>query len=259
MPTRSANHTPPAPAAWEVHPGPSKASRFCPPAAAWAAVGAAFLCGLVVGSVGFSQGVPTGSIPPAPVGAAPVARPAGSVEAQGSDVSCQSEVSPPDVTQERRARAGAGAGGQEGQNAGPTRPKTRERAGRPGGLRALAASNGARGGTRPRGGSPRGQAQGRPLDKNAIGHTIGRYKASVSRSCWRPALDTRDDDAPTTARVSATLEILPSGKTRSAKTSGDPVGYPGLSRCIEQRLRGWKFPPSRDSMTVRVPFVFAVQ
>ena len=40
---------------------------------------------------------------------------------------------------------------------------------------------------------------------------------------------------------------------------GDPKGYRGLAQCISNRVRGWQFPPSGDTTTVNVPFVFAAQ
>lgn len=97
------------------------------------------------------------------------------------------------------------------------------------------------------------------LDGAQIQSTVARYTSSVKRACWQPALDTRDKDAPTTARVNVTITVLPSGSVSNATTGGDPRGYRGLSQCISSRVRGWTFPPSGDTTTVNVPFVFAAQ
>jgi len=98
------------------------------------------------------------------------------------------------------------------------------------------------------------------LDGAQIQSTVSRYTGSVKRACWQPALDTRDRDAPTTARVNVAITVQPSGSVSNAVVNGgDPKGYRGLSQCISSRVRGWQFPPSGDTTTVNVPFVFAAQ
>ena len=97
------------------------------------------------------------------------------------------------------------------------------------------------------------------LDGTQIQSTVARYTGSVKLACWQPALDTRDRDAPTTARVNVAITVLPSGSVSNAVVNGDPKGYRGLSQCISSRVRGWQFPPSGDTTTVNVPFVFAAQ
>ena len=109
-------------------------------------------------------------------------------------------------------------------------------------------------------GGPSGTVSGTgQLDGAQIQSTVARYTGSVKRACWQPALDTRDRDAPTTARVNVAITVLPSGSVQSAAVGGDPKGYRGLSQCISSRVRGWQFPPSGDTTTVNVPFVFAAQ
>jgi hypothetical protein len=109
-------------------------------------------------------------------------------------------------------------------------------------------------------GGPSGAVAGTgQLDGAQIQSTVARYTGSVKRACWQPALDTRDKDAPTTARVNVAITVLPSGSVQSAAVGGDPKGYRGLSQCISSRVRGWQFPPSGDTTTVNVPFVFAAQ
>ena len=109
-------------------------------------------------------------------------------------------------------------------------------------------------------GGPSGASVGTgQLDGGQIQSTVARYTGSVKRACWQPALDTRDKDAPTTARVSVAITVLPSGSVQNATVGGDPRGYRGLAQCISSRVRGWQFPPSGDTTTVNVPFVFAAQ
>lgn len=100
---------------------------------------------------------------------------------------------------------------------------------------------------------------GKPLDSAAVQSTVRRYTSSVKRSCWQPALDTRDANAPTSARVSVTITVSGSGAVQNVTTSGDPRGYRGLATCIARRVQGWQFPASSGQTTVNVPFVFAAQ
>ncbi|MEI9951227.1 MAG: GYF domain-containing protein [Pseudomonadota bacterium] len=113
----------------------------------------------------------------------------------------------------------------------------------------------------PDGSGPSGTVGGTgQLDGAQIQSTVARYTGSVKRACWQPALDTRDKDAPTTARVNVAITVTPSGSVSNAAVAGgDPKGYRGLSQCISSRVRGWQFPPSGDTTTVNVPFVFAAQ
>jgi predicted Zn finger-like uncharacterized protein len=97
------------------------------------------------------------------------------------------------------------------------------------------------------------------LDSTAIQQTVARYKPSVQRGCWQPALSARAPGAPGSARVSVSLTVDGSGRVTGASTGGDPRGYPGLARCIESRVRGWRFPRSSGTTSVAVPFVFAGQ
>ncbi len=98
-----------------------------------------------------------------------------------------------------------------------------------------------------------------PLDASQIQSTVTKYRTSVQRGCWQPALDTRDKNAPSSARVSVSITVAGSGQVTSATTSGDPNGYRGLANCISNRVKTWRFPPSNGTTTVNVPFVFAAQ
>lgn len=101
-------------------------------------------------------------------------------------------------------------------------------------------------------------APARPLEAGAVQRTVSGQTGAVRRGCWQPALDRRQEGAPSTARVVLTIDVLPSGRVSRVSATPDPPGYPGLSACIAGRVRGWKFPPSSGA-TVQVPFVFAAQ
>jgi predicted Zn finger-like uncharacterized protein len=152
------------------------------------------------------------------------------------------------------------------------KPRTGGRAG----VKPVAATNGDKGGglsglkgldgLRPGGPAP-GSAPGTTTPSSGGGQldaaqtqaVVARYTGSVKRSCWQPALDSRDPSAPTSARVQVAITVGPNGNVTNATTNGDPRGYPGLSSCIAGRVRGWQFPATGSTTTVNVPFVFAAQ
>lgn len=129
-----------------------------------------------------------------------------------------------------------------------------------GGLKGLGLSglsaNGPKGPGEASGNAP---SAGGQLDAGQLQSTVARYTPSVKRGCWQPALDSRDKDAPASARVTAAITIAPSGSVQNVSTNGDPRGYRGLANCIAGRVRGWQFPASGSSTTVNVPFVFVAQ
>lgn len=104
-----------------------------------------------------------------------------------------------------------------------------------------------------------GPGPGGQLDGSSIQRTVSNYIPGVRRGCWETALSSRSSDAPTSARVGATITISPSGSVDSVTTTGDPKGYPSLARCIESKVRTWRFPRSSGTTTAQVPFVFAAQ
>jgi hypothetical protein len=95
------------------------------------------------------------------------------------------------------------------------------------------------------------------LDEAAVQRTLRDYGPSVRDICWERALRGRPPAAaPTSVRVSARITVAPSGRVSSVMTSGAPADYPGLSRCIAEKVRAWSFPPAPGETVVNVPFVF---
>lgn len=221
--------------------------------AAWIAVAIALLFGLTLGFVFFNRQKTIEVVKyvdrPVPGAASAVTAPSGQVTATEPTV----EADPKNPTK-HVASSGTGSAKTAASAATPEPDK-----GISGlkGLSGLSTTGPSRG---PEGTGPSGTVGGGgQLDGAQIQSTVARYTSSVKRACWQPALDTRDKDAPTTARVNVTITVLPSGGVSNATTGGDPKGYRGLSQCISSRVRGWQFPPSGDTTTVNVPFVFAAQ
>ncbi|WP_437816728.1 GYF domain-containing protein [Sorangium sp. So ce1078] len=97
------------------------------------------------------------------------------------------------------------------------------------------------------------------LSQGEISGVVEGNRPSVRRHCWQPALDARDRNASTTARVSASVVIGASGAVQSVSAGGSEKDYPGLASCIASRIKSWRFPPSSGSTPVTIPFVFAAQ
>jgi predicted Zn finger-like uncharacterized protein len=234
--------------------GLSKAPKV--PVAAWLAVGVALVCGFTGGFVVFSSSPsanPANSSQAAALAAAP--------SASGAAQAALAEAAETPTVEAQASPNGPGAKsghGSQTRNSGSSAQGRSPQAQGLAGLRGLSAGRSA-GPSGSLDGQGAGSSSGQGLDADTLQKTVSRYKGSVNRSCWQPALDTRDTNAPTTARVSVTLVVAASGQVVSATTGGDPVGYRGLARCIEARVRGWQFPASRGNTTVNVPFVFAAQ
>jgi serine/threonine-protein kinase len=102
-------------------------------------------------------------------------------------------------------------------------------------------------------------APGSGLDQASVQRTIRSNSPAVRDDCWQPAVSARAPDAPTSARVNVTITVSPSGEVQSVDSSGVPAAYPQLSRCIETKVRTWKFPSARGETVVNVPFVFITE
>jgi predicted Zn finger-like uncharacterized protein len=234
--------------------GLSKAPRV--PVAAWLAVGVALVCGFTGGFVVFSNGPSATS-----TGQSPAAALAATPPAPGAAQESLAKAAESPVVQTPASSNGSAAKSTHGSAARST-GSSPQASGSQGqglsGLRGLSAGRSS-GPTGRLDGQGTSSSSGQGLDADTLQRTVSRYKGSVNRSCWQPALDTRDTNAPTSARVSVTLVVSPSGQVASATAGGDPVGYRGLARCIEARVRAWQFPAAKGSTTVKVPFVFAAQ
>jgi hypothetical protein len=220
------------------------------PLAAWIAIVVALGFGLVLGFVLFSSQKPPEKVVqivevPAKSGQVPVAV-APPPPGTAASAAVEADVTKPKTGSKSGSSKTADSAGAD-KGGGLTGLK---------GLGGLTPAPGAPGGPTPGGATPSGGGQ---LDAGQIQATVGRYTGSVKRSCWQPALDSRDANAPTSARVLVTITVGPSGSVQNVSTSGEPRGYPGLAGCIAGRVRAWQFPATGGTTTVNVPFVFAAQ
>jgi hypothetical protein len=217
--------------------------------AAWIAVVVALLFGLTIGFVVFSRQTP----------AEPIVKYVEVPAKSEPQPKAGTEPPPPGPEQVEESTVAAAPGPGRAGGAKAEAPK-KEASGKPiEGLKGLAGLQGSGPQGGPSGSDPRPASAGQPLDSESVQRTVSRYTSSVKRSCWQPALDTRDKDAPTSARVNVAITVSASGSVQNVETSGDPRGYRGLATCIGSRVRGWQFPASSGTTTVNVPFVFAAQ
>jgi hypothetical protein len=225
-------------------------ARTRTPLAAWIAMGIAVAFGVVIGFVAFSK-----QKPPETIVKYVEVHPDGGVTPVAAAVA-------EDTPSEAPGAASAKVGNK--RPSGSTKKSTdgseKEGSNLTGGLKGLsglsASGPGGPGASSP-GATPAGG--GAQLEGSQIQSTVAKYTGSVKRSCWQPALDSRDPNAPTSARVMVTITVGSSGSVQNVTTSGEPRGYPGLASCIAGRVRGWQFPASGGTTTANVPFVFAAQ
>lgn len=227
-----------------------KRRRGHSPAAAWIAIVVALLFGVTLAVVFMPK--ETKEIVKI------VKVPTETEKAKAEDLDKGDEPADPGTTDldETDVQGGETKSGKTGVKAASTRAKPEEKKG--GLLSGLSGlkTDGPKG---PATGTGSSGTSGGQLDGTSIQRTVRNYSASVKRSCWQPALDTRSKNAPSSARVGVTVTIAPSGSVQNVSTTGDPAGYRNLARCIETKVRGWKFPRSSGTTTANIPFVFAAQ
>jgi hypothetical protein len=221
------------------------------PLAAWFAVAAALGCGVAIGAFFWAKQKPPETIVKYVDRPVPGAEPAPVVGAQDPAAVAEPGASGASPKARPGSRPGvkpvAATNGDKGESGGLK------------GLDGLRPTGGPGPGSSPGTSSGSSSGSGGQLDSGQIQSTVSRYTGSVKRSCWQPALDSRDPSAPTSARVSVTITVGPSGNVQNVTTSGEPRGYPGLASCIAGRVRNWQFPASGGTTTANVPFVFAAQ
>ncbi len=100
---------------------------------------------------------------------------------------------------------------------------------------------------------------GGALSEGEINGVVSRNKPIITRRCWLPAYDARASNAPSSAKVSVSLKVGPSGSVTSASAGGSEQHYPGLASCVAGSVKGWQFPPSDEGATINIPFSFSGQ
>ena len=246
---------PPAPVAAVLpseEPPPARRGGGIPPAA-WVAIVAALALGTTAGSVLFSKAPPPPTVQIITVTApAPTTPPPGGTAAAdpGAPDPNPTVTAAPQKTGGPRI-AGPGIAAPQPDKKDDTAPSPL-----PGGLSPLP------GGPTPLPGpgGPGGPSAGggEQLSQSDVQRVVNNGKNSLKRACWEPALAAKSSNAPSSAKVTATITIGADGRVRSSSASGGD-GYPGLASCIGGRVRSWVFPASNGETTVAPSFTFVPQ
>jgi hypothetical protein len=105
---------------------------------------------------------------------------------------------------------------------------------------------------RPNGPTP--SAEG--LATTAIQSTVRRYSPAIRQNCWQRSFNERGPGIPSSAKVTATITVNPSGSVKDVSMSEAPRGYPGLPACIGAAVHAWTFPRAAGETVANVPFMF---
>lgn len=92
----------------------------------------------------------------------------------------------------------------------------------------------------------------RPLEASAISRVVNNERSQLQR-CYETAI--RGQSQPPRVRMDISINIGASGTVTRVNAAGNDVG--GLKRCIESRVRRWRFPASSDGAETRFPMVFS--
>ncbi len=109
-------------------------------------------------------------------------------------------------------------------------------------------------GSGPNGGPTGGGAgsSGSSLSGSAIESVVRSHAAGVKRTCWE-----RGANQEASENVTVRVVIGGGGAVQSASASGG--SDPAMSKCIENSVRSWQFPPSGGTTNVDIPFHFVRQ
>ena len=95
-------------------------------------------------------------------------------------------------------------------------------------------------------------ANAQPLDASALQRVVAENRRTL-QTCYERAI--RGQAGAPRARMDVTVRVGRSGTVTSVNAVGNDFG--GLSTCIEQSVRRWRFPASSDGGQTRFPIVFS--
>jgi hypothetical protein len=101
------------------------------------------------------------------------------------------------------------------------------------------------------GGGDAPAAPGQCLSGGQVSQVIGNHQLAIRRACWE-----RNPTVKPTVNVSVSLTVGPDGSAQNVSTSGDELS---VAKCIENDVRGWRFPPMGCSQKTGFSFKFVRQ
>jgi predicted Zn finger-like uncharacterized protein len=95
------------------------------------------------------------------------------------------------------------------------------------------------------------KAAGQCFSEGQVQQIIGLHQVGIRRACWE-----RNPTTKPTVNVGVSMTIGPDGSAQSVATTGDE---PSVSKCIENDVRGWRFPAMGCTQKTNFSFKFVRQ
>jgi predicted Zn finger-like uncharacterized protein len=100
-------------------------------------------------------------------------------------------------------------------------------------------------------GSEAPKAAGQCFSEGQVQQVIGLHQVAIRRACWE-----RNPTAKLTVNVSVSMTIGPDGSAQGVAANGDE---PSVAKCIENDVRGWRFPAMGCSQKTNFSLKFVRQ
>ncbi|HZU84399.1 MAG TPA: hypothetical protein VE987_15825 [Polyangiaceae bacterium] len=92
--------------------------------------------------------------------------------------------------------------------------------------------------------APKGPAQ--CISAGQVQQVLTMRMPGIKRSCWE-----RNPSSKPIVNVNVSMDIGPDGTPQNVTSSGDE---PSIAKCIENDVRGWRFPAMGCSQKTQIPF-----
>jgi predicted Zn finger-like uncharacterized protein len=99
--------------------------------------------------------------------------------------------------------------------------------------------------------APRASGSGQGLTEAQIQQVMALHRTALSRVCWE-----RNPSAKAVVNVNVLLTIAGDGTAQNVVASGDEAS---VAKCIENDIRGWRFPAMGSPQKTAIPFKFVRQ
>jgi predicted Zn finger-like uncharacterized protein len=95
------------------------------------------------------------------------------------------------------------------------------------------------------------KAAGQCLSEGQVQRVVQLHMVAVRRSCWE-----RSQTTKASVNVNVSLTVGADGSAQGVSASGDD---PSVAKCIENDVRGWRFPAMGCTQKTSIPFKFLLQ
>jgi predicted Zn finger-like uncharacterized protein len=95
------------------------------------------------------------------------------------------------------------------------------------------------------------KAAGQCLSEGQVQRVVQLHMVAVRRSCWE-----RSQATKASVNINVSLTVGADGSAQAVNASGDD---PSVAKCIENDVRGWRFPAMGCTQKTSIPFKFLLQ